>query len=964
MLTHLVRKTFIFIILCVISNLSGQVTFDRFTTEVGLPYDITYEMYQDDDGYLWIGTEIGLAKFDGKNFQLLNSFDNLPSNLIIAIYGLSGDSLVLGTWGDGMQIINHKGKPYFKNERNGAQKLKSLFKCKNYMYSTLYYAILEHDLSSINGEKFREFSIIKNGENIIINSGIGKSIDKNQYKFNASSIDNKIYYFFEPKQTIQNTFSFNGIYSSTAPLEKGKILQPVFSALDEKKISYFAKYKDKYVAGSKDTLYYLKDERITKKTFLNIDGSYVLKVLFYSEDEFVFTSVNEKGIKYVYLYDKGELINLNKSLALKNSVSDILIDHENSIWVSSYGDGIFHIPYKKHNYSYIDKAHFTDPNILDINKGLEDTMLLLSTDFLYFTNLEGKILKKEKMKYECKEIKLNGNQIIALCTNPKEQGPSSYIEELNGYFNTTIEGVGLVSSVGGRISINGQIKKTKFHEDIVTRCIAESKRKNCIWVPDLTSINLFDYVKDSVIYQYDHTHYFCSNRINKIFETGDSVWIATDRCLNVISKRGVYKFELLKGENVRIFDMQKDLHNNLWVATQSGLFYIDRMGIKRINQSTGLSSNYARSLCLDKEGKVWISGNAGATIIDPNNLDTKSFPKIKIEQDKCSFEINAISFNSPNAIEIEYKLNEEENWLPVLSHNLSFCNQKARQYQIKFRYRKIDSDWKETELYYFNISQPWYKTWWAVSLLTFLTLTIVILFTLYRLRISKKRNQRLNKLIEERTALEEELSTSRNTLAMDFHDDMGNKMARIALLSEIVSKEEKGIDEGTRIRLIQIKNDADVLYKSTKDFIWTLKRDSHKLDEIITYLSDFGEEYFGSIEKGFYTINDCPKGIHLPFHWNRQIIMICKEAMTNAAKHSSCDKVTLSFEYQKSNLIVTIKDNGIGIKKLEINSTRGIKHILERAKKMNAIVEYENSSPGTEMRLILNIFENDQTKND
>ncbi len=57
---------FCFLFPCVAQRQSITV----FTTEQGLPSNVTYQCLEDDKGFLWIGTDQGVARFDGKNFQV------------------------------------------------------------------------------------------------------------------------------------------------------------------------------------------------------------------------------------------------------------------------------------------------------------------------------------------------------------------------------------------------------------------------------------------------------------------------------------------------------------------------------------------------------------------------------------------------------------------------------------------------------------------------------------------------------------------------------------------------------------------------------------------------------------------------------------------------------------------------------------------------------------------------------
>ncbi|HUG11776.1 MAG TPA: two-component regulator propeller domain-containing protein, partial [Opitutaceae bacterium] len=75
----------------------------HWDTEDGLPHNSVKQLYQTRDGYLWIGTQQGLARFDGINFTTFTRHNTpaLTSNLITSMMETSDGSLWIGT-GDGL----------------------------------------------------------------------------------------------------------------------------------------------------------------------------------------------------------------------------------------------------------------------------------------------------------------------------------------------------------------------------------------------------------------------------------------------------------------------------------------------------------------------------------------------------------------------------------------------------------------------------------------------------------------------------------------------------------------------------------------------------------------------------------------------------------------------------------------------------------------------------------------------
>src|ERR1039457_474580 len=62
----------------------------RYTTEQGLPQNTIRALLQTRDGYLWIGTLAGLARFDGVAFDVFNA-GNTPEMINDAINALAED---------------------------------------------------------------------------------------------------------------------------------------------------------------------------------------------------------------------------------------------------------------------------------------------------------------------------------------------------------------------------------------------------------------------------------------------------------------------------------------------------------------------------------------------------------------------------------------------------------------------------------------------------------------------------------------------------------------------------------------------------------------------------------------------------------------------------------------------------------------------------------------------------------
>ena len=235
-------------------------------------------------------------------------------------------------------------------------------------------------------------------------------------------------------------------------------------------------------------------------------------------------------------------------------------------------------------------------------------------------------------------------------------------------------------------------------------------------------------------------------------------------------------------------------------------------------------------------------------------------------------------------------------------------------------------------------------TFWLILALAIL-LTVLLVFYIFQLRKTRENNKSIKQQLE----LKQELVNVRNTIAKDFHDDLGNKLAKITALSDSMTIKEKSkselIDAFNKIKL-----DSDELYRGTKDFMFSLKSESDNFDEIITYLTDFGTEFFIDFDIDFTLQNTIIKPIKLPSYWNRQIILIFKEAMTNIVKHSKCSEVKFNTSYLDNILSIILIDNGVGFD-TEMNSKKGLLNMKQRAKSINSGILIISSKEGTIIEL-------------
>jgi signal transduction histidine kinase len=259
-----------------------------------------------------------------------------------------------------------------------------------------------------------------------------------------------------------------------------------------------------------------------------------------------------------------------------------------------------------------------------------------------------------------------------------------------------------------------------------------------------------------------------------------------------------------------------------------------------------------------------------------------------------------------------------------------------------------DGIWSENfASFSFVINPYFYQTWWFVP--AAIVAAVLILFLAYLVVLQTK----VRRAIKIQNIKEEESERVRKKTAIDFHDELGHRLTRISLLTEIV-KRKIGITFSEISPLLdQISENSARLYDGTKDFIWAIDPQKDSLYELIIRLKDFGDEIFGSTNVNFNVegISEEFQKAQLDMDWKRHLMLIFKEGMNNSLKHSNSKTVLLSSSIKEDEFELVLEDDGAGFKFDDSLQGSGLKNMQKRAEILNAEIQID-SKPGSGTKLL------------
>ncbi|PWK80044.1 two component regulator with propeller domain [Mucilaginibacter oryzae] len=434
-----------------------------------------------------------------------------------------------------------------------------------------------------------------------------------------------------------------------------------------------------------------------------------------------------------------------------------------------------------------------------------------------------------------------------------------------------------------------------------------------------------------------------------------------------------------------IYSMVADERGRLWLGTGRG---INRMKYDPVTKTFGVIDNVGfkepvveanQNAILHRGHEVWISTTKSVMVystktkMEPappphvmiksvqllkedgekrSSIDLDDWVRLKHNQNHLSITFLGVYLKNPDAVSYQYKLVGLDSAFSAPMHNNVVNYPSLPPGSYTFKVKAIGPDGQQSTNmadFHFEIIPPFYQTF------TF-RLVAVMLLVLLGFGVQNLVHQRKVKRQKAIEAMKrEEKLKIRQQTAEDFHDDLGNKLTRITVLSEILSAKIDQEKSDQRGIVDQIRQNAASLYNGTKDILWALDPKSDNLHETLAHIREIGVELFHDVpvDFEFAAIDEDIRLIKLPMEYSRNITMIFKELLNNILKHANASVVTFELDQRhKHEIALIVTDDGKGFDMNAAHRGRGINNVNARAKRINARLDI-NSSEGKGSTTIL-----------
>jgi PAS domain S-box-containing protein len=759
----------------------SQYTHNLWQTEDGLPQNSVHALLQTRDGYLWLGTQEGLVRFDGVRFTVFDQ-RNTPefkNNHVTALRQTRDGALWIGMNGGLSRLMDGKFKTYSAEDG---------------LTNELIWAI-EEDLDGT----------------VWIGTGGGL----NRFK-------DGVFTSYTTRNGLPNDFVTSicsgkdgNLWIGTSGGGLTRLKDGVFTIYttreglaDNLVWSVYEDQRERLWIGTNRGLNLLQDGIFTPFDTRHGLSHNIVKAVYEDRAGVLWIGTDGGGLNRLV---DGQFDSFTSGAGLSSdAVLSICDDAEGSLWIGTYGGGLNRLRDGRFT-AYSTKQGLINDMVWSVQQSTDGSIWLGTSAglsrfkdgaFTSYTTADGLSNNVVRALYQDRSgdlwIGTNGG------LNRFRDGKFTRITTKDGLVHDIVRT--LLEDSAGSLWIGtrgGGISRLR-HGKLTNFTTADGLSSNTVWAIHETSdgalwfstnagLNRF---KDGKFSIFSSKESHSTDSLRAIYEDREGVfWIGS-------YGGGLHRFKNGKFtsytandglfDNV-VFDVLEDGNENLWMSCNKGIFYVSKRELNQFAEgsrqtlrtvSFGSADGMKSSECngssqpaalKDRDGRLWFPTIKGAVVINPGHLyrnlrpppviieraivdkepvDTRNSAELRPGRGELEFQYTALSFVAPQNVRFRYKLvGWDKEWIEAGTRRVAFyTNIPPGEYQFKVMACNNDGVWSDDRASFaFYLKPHFYETsvFYGLSGLALVALAACV----YRLRVRRLRirEKELELRVEERT---------------------------------------------------------------------------------------------------------------------------------------------------------------------------------------------------------------------
>jgi ligand-binding sensor domain-containing protein/signal transduction histidine kinase len=942
--------------------------------EGGLPQNVVIAMAQTRDGYLWLGTQQGLARFDGVHFKTFNDGNTpgLNSTTITKLFEDSRGNLWIGTQNGGVVMVNKQGvltKPDFGP---GTSESLLLDVCED--QANVVWLCLSN---------LRLYSY-KDGNVGVLVSNCWKVIADNAGSTWGGS-------------TVGNIFSFR-----TVPESRPVTVEP--------EGEFYVGRLDYLLASKRGGYWRFVDGRIERWTPNHAaevvtnypwSASRTVNAACEDPDGNLIVGTSGEGIFWFDASGKSQKLSSLTSGLSHNTILSLLMDREGNLWAGTDGGGlnrikrqVFEVAEAGRNVQSVCEDHqqrlwfASGGELIALKKGerevykpgVEIRSVLVDANSNIWAGAYGGVLRVVDTNFIPTLVPEFPGQITALYQDRNKKlwaGAQSGLMFWSGsnWISLSLPDSSAVHAV---------------------HAIVDDSEGN-LWVG--TEGGGLKRLHDGRGESFTRTNGLPSNNVSSLYLDHDGVlWVGTSGGLARFSHGQWTPYSKSEGMVTDgIAYIIEDEEGNLWLGSTAGLMRVQKKELNEIagraagtalfrsfGQADGLPSSecsfgFQPAACRASDGKLWFPTILGVGSIKPSALkpNTNSPPviiesvlidgvaqnteklrsplptsiQLRPGQEILEIDFTKLDLAAPLKGRFKYRLEGFESaWTEKLGdvRFASYTKLPPGDYQFHVSACNEDGKWSDADaVLAVTVLPPFWRTWWFIMATAICLLGMIVGSVYY---VSTQKLHRQLESLRQQEALEKE----RARIARDLHDQLGANLTQVALLGEM-AETDKDSPEEVEAHAKQISQTARETTHALDEIVWTVNPSNDTLDGLINYVCKYAQEYLAMADLRYRleVPSQLPSTAISP-ELRHNVFLAAKESVNNVVKHARATSAWLRLHLEPHQFILEIEDNGRGIAPADEKKGRnGLRNMRKRMEDIGGKFEMSpGSEGGTKVRLI------------
>ncbi len=958
------------------ANCKAQYPFVHYTPKDGLVNSRVRKAYQDSRGRMYFMTFGGLSMYDGARFRNYTLQNGLLADLVNDVLEVGEDSLLVAVNTCGLNMLVRGQMKKLKITGDYCPIVNHFLKCND---GTIY-ATTDDGLYLLKENHFEKLSTSVQGQTgpVIFLGAVAEYRDFLVFTTNDLRSYTGLFLFNKKNNTVADALPQLSISSLT----KGR--NGIIWLITAGKA---ANLDTTALAGGKLVLINPYSSFIKSESF----GSGV--IAFNLQDEPLISSSNDEIIRY---RKDGTALHIAAPELSGFTVQNFFISSEDVLWICYDGNGI----YKLSNTKLQASVSFFGEN----NTGVKTIMatspdscwVLMNNNELILHTAQGnknfsfpRSIDVRALHFSNKYMYAAGRHKLYTAKLPQRTDKKISLKQILSIPNTSSFGDRFVSDPYGSTILFEkrnicvmQNEKLIFTYPLNMLDLIEGmyvdKNKQLWLVSRGAGLQVFD------IHPEDLPHYLQKKyQFIKEFEGASARCITVDKSEFLwVGTRydGLLGFEYKNGQLIKRYHLQTqdgltdnfiitlacDKNNNILVGTQTGLDRVvktkhDFYHVENVTKSNNIFScikyvwagRSEKSFALTNGGTVFqvepvqpaIAGYEPQLLIEEIKVNGQPIidfgPPLHLqyEQRNITFSLAAPTFIDEKQVRYSYLLYNggTKKWSDTSAEaDITLLNLSPGNYTLRVKAFFSSTTYTPKEkMFSFVISPPWWQTWWARTGIGIFGIGILV--ACIRFYYSRKLEKQKN-ILDKQQVVEKE----RTRIAADIHDDLGAGLSTIRFLSEKVKR--NSFSAVTKTDAEKIVTNANELVQKMNELIWAMNEKNDTLEDLLFYTRAYSAEY--AEENNLQLEINLPEAIPavlISGELRRNVFLTVKESLHNIVKHARAKNVSINISAGK-NLMINIKDDGVGFSETDKHEGNGLKNMQKRMESVGGNLEIINNN--------------------